>query len=179
MRPPSAPGRNWDWPAVEAFLRREISGLDGEFEVLQFPNGSANLTCYLRFGARALVLRRPPFGRLGPGAHDMFREHKVLSRLWQAYPAAPRAFLFCDDQSASGSSFFVMEYRNGVVIWDAIPASMSHHADVGRRVGLAVVRTLADLHAVEPDRCKLSDLGRPDGFVGRQVQGWRKRWDLV
>lgn len=176
---PVRAGEDLDWPTVEAHLRRSLPDLEGPMEVLQFPNGSANLTYFLRFGGRPLVLRRPPFGRLAPGAHDMAREHQVLSRLWQAYPAAPRALLYCDDEGVAGSRFFVMEYRSGVVIWDAIPASMAHHADVGRRVGMAVVATLADLHGVDPARCGLSGLGRPDGFVARQVSGWRKRWDLV
>jgi aminoglycoside phosphotransferase (APT) family kinase protein len=176
---PVRPGQDLDWPTIEAFLRRALPDLDGDLEVLQFPNGAANLTYLLRFGDRPLVLRRPPFGRLAPGAHDMAREHRVLSRLWRAYPAAPRAWLFCEDEAVAGSKFFVMEYRPGVVIWDAIPPSMTHHHDAGRRVGFAVVRTLAELHRVDPEACGLGDLGRPDGFVTRQVRGWRQRWDLV
>jgi aminoglycoside phosphotransferase (APT) family kinase protein len=173
------PGEDLDWPAVEAFLRARLPGLAGDLAVLQFPNGSANLTYLLRFGDRPLVLRRPPFGRIAPGAHDMAREYRVLSRLWRAFPAAPRALLLCEDETVVGSRFFVMEFRSGVVIWDAIPASMRHHADVARRVGFAVVRALADLHQVDYASCGLSDLGRPDGFVARQVRGWRGRWDAV
>ncbi len=176
---PVRAGEDLDWPTVEAHLRREQPELEGPFEVLQFPNGSANLTYYLRFGDRQLVLRRPPFGRLAPGAHDMAREHKVLSRLWRAYPPAPRALLYCDDESVAGSKFFVMEYRQGVVVWNTIPPELARHEDAARRVGFAVVGTLADLHGVDPDSCDLGDLGRPDGFVARQVSGWRKRWDLV
>lgn len=173
------PGEDLDWPAVEAFLRARLPGLAGDLSVLQFPNGSANLTYLLRFGDRPLVLRRPPFGRIAPGAHDMAREYRVLSRLWRAFPAAPRALLLCEDQTVVGSKFFVMEFRSGVVIWDAIPASMRHHTEVARRVGFAVVRALADLHQVDYATCGLSDVGRPDGFVARQVQGWRGRWDAV
>ena len=173
------PGEDLDWPTVEAYLREHVPELEGDFEVRQFPNGAANLTYFLQFGDRPLVLRRPPFGRLAPGAHDMAREHRVLSRLWRAYPAAPRALLFCEDEAVAGSKFFVMEYRPGVVIWDVIPPSMAHHADVGRRVGMAVIHTLADLHGVDPDSCDLSTLGKPDGFVARQVSGWRQRWELV
>ena len=173
------PGQELDWARIEAHLRRELPELEGDFEVLQFPNGSANLTYYLRVGERQLVLRRPPFGRLAPGAHDMRREHRVLSRLWRSYPPAPRAFLFCDDESVAGSAFFVMEYRAGVVIWDRIPESMRHHDRVGRRIGTAVVRAMADLHRVDPAACDLAGLGRPDGFVTRQVEGWTGRWKLV
>ena len=174
------PGEDLDWPKVAAYLKAELPGLDGGLEVLQFPNGSANLTYLLRFGDRPLVLRRPPFGRLAPGAHDMAREYRVLSRLWRAFPPAPRALLLCEDQSIVGATFFVMEFRSGVVIWDAIPGGDAAITPTSaRRVGFAVVRALADLHQVDYASCGLADLGRPDGFVARQVRGWRDRWEAV
>jgi aminoglycoside phosphotransferase (APT) family kinase protein len=176
---PVRPGEELDWPGAAAFLRERLPGLDGELSVLQFPNGSANLTYLLRFGDLPLVLRRPPFGRIAPGAHDMAREYRVLSRLWEAFPPAPRALLLCDDETIIGARFFVMEFRPGVVIWNSIPPSMRHHPDVGLRVGFAVVRALAALHQVDYAQVGLGELGRPDGFVGRQLTGWRSRWEAV
>jgi aminoglycoside phosphotransferase (APT) family kinase protein len=173
------PGEDLDWPKVAAYLRAELPGLDGELEVLQFPNGSANLTYLLRFGDRPLVLRRPPFGRLAPGAHDMAREYRVLSRLWRAFPPAPRALLLCEDHGVAGATFFVMEYRSGTVIWDKIPEPMRRQPDAAKRVGFAVVGALAGLHQVDYADCGLAGLGRPDGFVARQVRGWRNRWEAV
>lgn len=172
------PGEELDLAAVGAFLAAEV-GIEGPVSALQFPKGSANLTYLLQAGEQQLVLRRPPFGRLAPGAHDMGREYKALSRLWQAFPPAPRALAYCDDETVLGARFFVMEYRPGVVIWDALPASMSSLPDCGRRIGFAVVDALADLHLVDPDACGLGDLGRPDGFVARQLAGWRSRWEAV
>ncbi|GAB3571332.1 phosphotransferase family protein [Amycolatopsis endophytica] len=176
---PVRPGEDLDWPRVEAYLRERLPELSGEFAVLQFPNGSANLTYQIRFGDTALVLRRPPFGRIAPGAHDMGREYKVLSRLWKAYPRAPKAQLLCTDHAVAGADFLVVEYRSGVVVWDSVPASMSALPAAGRRVGLAVIDALADLHRVDPVECGLADLGRPVGFLERQVRGWRKRWELA
>jgi aminoglycoside phosphotransferase (APT) family kinase protein len=175
-------GENLDWGRIEAYLRANLPDeLDvaGAFEVLQFPNGAANLTYLVRFGEIELVLRRPPFGTLAPGAHDMKREYKVLSRLWRHFDRAPRAFLFCDDASVAGADFFVMERRRGEVIRGIIPENMRAHADVGRRIGTALVEAMADFHRLDPAECGLSDLGRPDGFVARQLKGWKKRWDLV
>ena len=176
---PVRPGEQLDWDALSAYLRREIRDLRGPFEVVQFPNGSANLTYLVRVGDRSLVVRRPPFGALAPGAHDMKREYRTLSRLWRGFPPAPRAYAFCDDHAVIGSDFLVIEYRPGQVIWGVIPPSMEHHPDVGRRVGLAVVDGLAQLHQVDPAAVGLSELGRPDGFVERQVSGWAKRWELA
>ena len=176
---PVRPGEELDWTSIAAFLRERLPGLDGELSVLQFPNGSANLTYLLRFGDVPLVLRRPPFGRIAPGAHDMAREHRVLSRLWQAFPPAPRALVLCEHEGITGAKFFIMEFRSGVVIWDSIPASMRCHADAARRVGFAVIRALAGLHQVDYARIGLADLGRPDGFIARQLRGWRSRWEAV
>jgi aminoglycoside phosphotransferase (APT) family kinase protein len=147
--------------------------------VLQFPSGSANLTYLLRIGRHELVLRRPPMGQIAPGAHDMKREYKVLSRLWRHFDRAPRAYLFCGDHGVVGADFFVMERRRGVVVRGEIPPSMRAHADVGRRIGFALVDAMADLHAVDPVGAGLGDLGRPEGFVERQVSGWARRWELA
>ena len=177
------PGEDLDWPGIERYLRQNLppaaGRLDGDFSVLQFPNGSANLTYLIRFGDCELVLRRPPFGTLAPGAHDMKREYRVLSKLWQGFDAAPRAFLFCDDAGIAGADFFVMERRRGEVIRGVIPEAMRHHPDVGRRIGMALVDRVAEFHALDPEAVGLGQLGRPDGFVARQLRGWKQRWDLV
>ncbi len=176
---PVRAGEDLDWPRLEAYLREELPELAGAFDVLQFPNGSANLTYLVRFGEQQLVVRRPPFGQLAPGAHDMRREFRAVDALSKHFDRAPRAYVFCDDHDVIGSDFLVVEYRRGVVVWDHVPTSMVHHADAARRIGFAVVDALADLHNLDPDEVGLSDLGRPHGFVERQVAGWRKRWDLV
>jgi aminoglycoside phosphotransferase (APT) family kinase protein len=175
------PGEDLDWPGIDRYLRAEIPDvLDGagELEVLQFPNGSANLTYLLRYGDLELVLRRPPFGTIAPGAHDMRREHRVLSRLWKHFDKAPRAYAFCDDHAVAGADFFVMERREGEVIRTAMPPSMADIPDVGRRTGLALVDAMAEMHLLEPAACDLGDLGKAEGFVARQVRGWKHRWDL-
>jgi aminoglycoside phosphotransferase (APT) family kinase protein len=180
---PVRAGEALDWAALEAWLRPRLDevlpGARGPIEVLQFPHGSANLTYLLRVGAQELVLRRPPFGQIAPGAHDMKREFRVLSRLWRHFDRAPRAYLFCDDPAVLGADFFVMERRRGEVIRDSMPPALRPHPDVGRRVAFALVSAMAELHALDPAACGLGDLGRPDGFVDRQLDGWAKRWALA
>ncbi|MTV23894.1 phosphotransferase family protein [Nitriliruptoraceae bacterium ZYF776] len=175
-------GEQLDWAALERYLRAELGDeldADGPFQVLQFPNGSANLTYRVSLGDLQLVVRRPPFGELAPGAHDMRREYRALSTLWRHYPRAPRAYALCTDHDVVGSDFVVMEYRRGTVVWRAIPDEMAHLDDAGRRIGFATVDALADLHAVDPAAAELSSLGRPDGFLERQLGGWTSRWETV
>ena len=175
-------GEDLDWIAIEAFLRTELSPeitSSGDFRVSQFPNGSANLTYLVAFGDTELVLRRPPFGVIAPGAHDMRREYKVLSRLWETFDKAPRAYVLCDDHEVAGTDFFVMERRRGEVIRGVVQPTMRHHDRVGHRVGIALVDAMAEFHLLDPDAAGLGDLGRPKGFMSRQVGGWKKRWDLV
>ena len=176
---PVRPGEDLDWDRLEAYLRERLPELEGQFTVLQFPNGSANLTYLVSFGDTRLVVRRPPFGQLAPGAHDMRREFTAVHALSEHFDRAPRGYLFCDDHAVIGSDFLVVEYRSGVVVWDHIPPPMAHHRDVSRRIGMAVVDALADLHLLVPDEIGLGGLGRPAGFVERQVSGWTKRWELV
>jgi aminoglycoside phosphotransferase (APT) family kinase protein len=180
---PVRPGERLDWAALEVWFLPRIAetlpAVEGPLEILQFPNGSANLTYLLRVGALELVLRRPPMGQLAPGAHDMKREFKVLSRVWRHFDRAPRAYLFCDDPAVLGADFFIMERRRGEVVRSVLPASMRSHPDVGRRIGFALVDAMVDLHALDPAGCDLADLGKPDGFVERQLSGWARRWELA
>jgi aminoglycoside phosphotransferase (APT) family kinase protein len=180
---PVRAGEQLDWAAFEAWLRPRLAsalpGADGPLAVLQFPNGSANLTYLVRVGAHELVLRRPPMGEIAPGAHDMKREFKVLSRLWRHFDRAPRAYLFSDDHTILGADFFVMERRRGDVIRGELSPAMRAHRDVGRRIAWALVDAMADLHSLDPASCDLADLGKPQGFVERQVSGWARRWALA
>lgn len=176
---PVRSGEELDWAALEAYLRGVVPELDGPFSVLQFPNGAANLTYRVTFGETSLVVRRPPFGRVAPGAHDMEREHRVLSRLHAAYSRAPRSLHYCADTDVIGAHFMVSEYRAGVVVWDHVPGAMDGAPDAGQRIGLAVADALADLHEVDPAAVGLDRLGRPDGYLERQVEGWNRRWEAV
>ena len=173
---PVRSGDELDWAALEAHLRAHLELPVDEMRVRQFSAGHANLTYLLEFGDRPLVFRRPPRGTLAPGAHDMAREHKVLSQLWQAYPRAPRSAYSCDDDSIVGAPFVIIEYREGEVVRGAVPPSMARHPDAERRICLALVDAMAELHSVDVDGAGLANLGNPDGFGARQVSGWHDRW---
>jgi aminoglycoside phosphotransferase (APT) family kinase protein len=176
---PVRPGDELDWDRLTRYLRSNIDGLGAHVGVRQFLNGAANLTYLLEFADRRLVIRRPPFGEIAVGAHDMKREFRALSRLWRHYDRAPRAYLLCADREVAGADFLVIEYRAGQVVWGSVPPSMAGHPDAARRIGFAVVDALADLHLLDPEDAGVADLGRPDGFVERQLRGWQQRWLAV
>ena len=176
---PVRPDEQMDWPRLEAWLQGNVPDLEGAMEVAQFPGGHANLTYCVSFGGRELVVRRPPHGTIAPGAHDMRREYRVLSGLSPLFDRAPRAFGFCEDESVIGAPFVVIERRRGVVVRTEIPESLAKQPDVQRRLTTALVDAMIDLHRVDPKRAGLEKLGRPDGFVERQVKGWNQRFHLA
>ncbi len=146
----------------------------------QFPGGAANLTYRARCAdGEEWVLRRAPLGEVAKGGHDMAREYKVLSRLWRQYPLAPRAHHYCEDAGVMGKPFFVMERRRGSVIRKEWSAGCIDDPQRKRAVAESLVDALCALHAVAPDAVELGDLGRPDGFVRRQIDGWLTRWDAA
>jgi aminoglycoside phosphotransferase (APT) family kinase protein len=166
-----------DHAVVSGFLRGRLSNADGPLEIVQFAGGHANLTYLLRFGEQEYVLRRPPSGPLAAGAYDMAREFRVLSALSPVYPPACQAFLFCDDASVLGAPFFVMERRRGLVIHKEMPPQYLNRPDLYRRLSEALIDSLVALHAIDYRAVGLETLGKPEGFVERQVTNWIKRWE--
>ena len=177
------PGEELDWPRLEAWLRERLhisgSELDphARMEVAQFPGGHSNLTYHVRFGGTELVVRRPPFGFVPPTAHDMAREYRWLTAVHPVFPLAPRVFALCEDLSVIGSVFYVMERRNGIVVRHEEPQPIRDQPEVRRRVSVSLIDALADLHAVDVSAEGLVHLGKPRGFVERQVRGWTDRWN--
>jgi aminoglycoside phosphotransferase (APT) family kinase protein len=177
------PAEQLDWAALAAHLRWHlppdaVKGLDlsADMTVSQFPGGHSNLTYLIRFGGAELVVRRPPLGPVAPRAHDMAREYRWLSALHPLFPLAPRAYLLCDDPSVIGSVFYVMERRRGLVVRQEEPLPLAGNPGARQRVSEALVDALADLHAVDASRAPVAQLGKPAGFVRRQVDGWTERW---
>jgi aminoglycoside phosphotransferase (APT) family kinase protein len=180
---PVRSGEELDGGRLVAWLRERlpdcgIAGLDLSREpaLTQFPGGHSNLTYLLSFGDVEIVIRRPPVGPVPPTAHDMAREFKWLSAMHRVFPLAPRPYLLCEDPDVMGVVFYAMERRKGLVVRAAEPPALADQPEARRRVSEALIDTLADLHAVDVVGQGLSGLGRPAGFVDRQVRGWSDRW---
>ncbi len=173
------PEERLELAALEPYLRAQLDESSGAFSVRQFGGGHANLTYLVRFGEREYVLRRPPLGPIPAHAHDMRREHAVLSKLYTAYPLAPRSYLLCTDHAIVGSDFVVEERKYGIAIRRDLPERFIGDRAFCMRLGTAVIEALADLHRVDVTAAGLHELGRPDGYVSRQVDGWSGRWDAA
>ena len=160
---------------LEGYLRRCLPDVAGPLVVEQFARGFSNLTYLLRIGDEEFVLRRPPFGNAVKSAHDMGREYRALSKLWPVYPAAPRPVLLCDDPGVMDVSFYVMERRRGVILRQQLPPGLSIDGPTARRLSTSLIDGLADLHQLDYRASGLGDLGKPEGYVARQVSGWTER----
>ena len=165
-------GEELNRPRLETYLRTHLN-LD-VLSVQQFPSGFSNLTYKLKTNGLELVLRRPPFGAAIKSAHDMAREYRVLSGLSGLYPT-PKPLLFCEDESIIGAPFYVMERVRGVILRGAKPTE-APQPHLMASVASSLVKSLAELHAVDVEAANLSSLGKPEGYVARQVHGWTKRY---
>ena len=162
--------------SLRAYLEGRIIGKGDPLEVLQFPGGYSNLTFLIRSGDREFVMRKPPAGANIRTAHDMGREYQVLSLLQPVYSRIPRPLLYCDDASVIGSPFYIMERVAGVILRNKVPRGMEISAGIWRCISEAAVEGLAELHGLDTLATGLSALGRPEGYVQRQVEGWVKRY---
>jgi aminoglycoside phosphotransferase (APT) family kinase protein len=170
-------GEELDRLALEHYLNKNLPGGAFDIEVEQFPHGHSNLVYLVRTDGREYVLRRPPLGPVAPKAHDMAREYRLLHAVHPYFPEAPEVFLLCEDPSVIGGTFFLMERRRGVVIRETIPHELEAIPDYPRKVSEAFINCLVRLHSIDVSRPGLSALGKPGGFVGRQVRGWTERWN--
>ncbi len=173
---PIRKGEELNQEALQTYLADHLPAGQGPLVVEQFPKGFSNLTYLLRLGERQLVLRRPPFGAKIKTAHDMSREFRILSSLVQVYPKVPKPLLYCEDESVIGAPFYVMERVEGIILRPRMPEDMIPDATTMHGIAGALVDTFVELHAVDYEAAGLGDLGRPEGYIDRQIRGWTERY---
>ncbi len=173
---PVRAGEELNLQALAEFLEKRLPGGAAGLSVEQFPGGHSNLTYMVSAGGQEYVLRRGPLGPVAPKAHDMAREFRILQAIHPHFKPAPEAILLCEDLAVLGCVFFVMERRRGVVIRDSVPEEFAGGGDLPVKLSEAFIDCLATLHSVDISSPDLAALGKPDGFLERQVKGWSERW---
>src|SRR5438270_9387816 len=168
-------GEELDLAKLEPYLRSHFPDLGGELVVKQFPSGHSNLTYSVALGEKEMVVRRPPFGSKVKSAHDMGREYNVLAKLYSAYPT-PHPLLYCTDDSVLGAPFYVMERVRGLILRRNLPDGLSLPPETARKLSESFIDNLAALHGLDYTALGLSDLGKPQGYLERQVKGWIERY---
>jgi aminoglycoside phosphotransferase (APT) family kinase protein len=166
-----------DTVALAEWLDREQPGLlSGPLEATLITGGKSNLTYAVTDGSTEVIVRRPPLGHVLATAHDMTREHRVITALGPTAVPVPRTFALCEDESVVGAPFYVMERVEGTP-YNRADQLEQLGADRTRAIAERMIDTLVALHAVDPQDVGLGDFGRPDGYLERQVRRWKKQLD--
>jgi aminoglycoside phosphotransferase (APT) family kinase protein len=174
LRAPDA-GVPQDWRRLQRYLAASGLELSLDMPPQQFAGGLANLNYLLHLDGREVVLRRPPLGVLPPGAYDMGREHRILRGLWKAFPLAPQGLHVCEEPDVLGAPFQLTEFRRGFSVRSTLPAALACEPEAAGILSRQLINVLVKLHAVDPVAADLSDLGKPQGFLERAVEGWARR----
>jgi aminoglycoside phosphotransferase (APT) family kinase protein len=163
---------------VDAWLAKHVEGVAPPFRYGLISGGRSNLTFEVRdANGRQLVLRRPPLGGVLPSAHDMGREHRIISALGPTPVPVPAALGYCDDPDVNGAHFYVMDYVDGMVLHDARDVPPELGEEQRGTLGRSLLDVLAELAAVDPDAVGLGDLGRREGYVERQLKRWQRQFE--
>ncbi|MDT3229565.1 phosphotransferase family protein [Pseudomonas sp. rhizo25] len=171
------PGEELDASLIDPYLKAHIPGLQGTLKISQFPGGASNLTYLLEYPGQEFVLRRPPFGHKAKSAHDMGREYRILNQLKDGFPYCPKAYVHCTDESVIGAEFYVMERVNGIILRSDLPAELGLDATNTEALCKSFIDKFVELHQVDYAACGLADLGKPEGYVARQIRGWSDRYE--
>jgi aminoglycoside phosphotransferase (APT) family kinase protein len=167
-----------DRARLQGWFEANVAGVKPPLAYERIAGGRSNLTFRVTdAGDGAWILRRPPLGSTLGSAHDMGREHRILTGLARTAVPAPTPVALCSDVRVTGAEFYVMDFVDGVVLRDEADVEATFAEPDRRRVGEALVDTLVELHAVDPDAAGLGELGRRDGYAERQLRRWKRQWD--
>ncbi len=170
-------GEELDAKKLQDYLRGKVPGFDKEISIKQFPGGYSNLTYLIQAGDYEYVLRRPPFGANIKSAHDMEREFTVLNKLHEAsFTKVPDAVHLCMDESVMGVKFYLMKRVKGIILRNRLPKDISVSEEAFRSLSKATIDQLVKLHQIDIYASGLDALGKPEGYVQRQMEGWTKRY---
>jgi aminoglycoside phosphotransferase (APT) family kinase protein len=171
---PVAAQHLFDLDALAGYLRGLGRGFVGQLAVEQFAGGQSNPTYLVSAGSDRYVLRRKPPGTLLPSAHAVDREYKIMRALEDSGVPVPKVYSLCEDPAIIGTAFFLMEYIEGRVFWDATLPGV----EPAQRAALydELNRVIAALHAVDYAAVGLADFGKPGNYLKRQIDRWTRQY---
>ena len=176
---PVRTGEELNLSRLNAYLREHTPEVGMITDVRQFPGGFSNLTYWLKATNQEYVLRRPPAGAAIKGGHDMGREFRVLSLLNGHYDKIPEPIIYCDTPDVVGAPFYIMKRVPGVILRASMAATLHLPPERMRQLSEALVDNLVLLHELDIEKTGLIQLGKPTGYVQRQVEGWANRYQLA
>jgi aminoglycoside phosphotransferase (APT) family kinase protein len=167
-----------DRPRLEAWFKENVAGARPPLDFTRISGGRSNLTYSVgdEQGHR-WALRRPPLGKRLASAHDMSREHRIISALQNTEVPVPPVVALCEEESVNGAPFYVMEFVEGPILRSRSDAEAGFDEAQRRLIGERVVDTLVAIHAIDPDRVGLGELGRKQDYVARQLRRWHGQWE--
>ena len=170
-------GEEFSLVKLKTYLSENNINVDN-LSIKQFPSGYSNLTYFLKSSSKEFVLRRPPFGAKSlQGGHDMFREYNVLKNLKSQFTKVPDVYIYCENNEIIGAPFYLMERVEGYIIRPNLQQKDSPGKEIIQNVSKSLVSSLVELHNVDIDQANLNELGKINGYVKRQVEGWIKRYN--
>jgi aminoglycoside phosphotransferase (APT) family kinase protein len=163
---------------LKDFLNDNIHHFEKQIplSVKQFSGGYSNLTYLVTSGDNEMVLRRPPVGANIKSAHDMEREYRILKSLRPMFPYCPEALVYCDDPSVIGTCFYVMKRISGIILRKELPNNLKFSPEETRKLCEKLLDVHVELHDIHVKAVGLDFIGKPVGYVGRQVDGWISRY---
>lgn len=168
----------YDIPAVENWVKENVTSLTPPFSWTRLEGGHSNLTYQIRdANGKEAVIRRPPQGELLPKAHDMSREWSLISALGPTAVPVPEAIGFCESPTVTGAWFYIMGLIDGRPLYSREETEEWIPEDKRVTLAYSFFDALADLHSLDPDEIGLSDLGKKENYVGRQLKTWYRSWN--
>lgn len=169
-------GEELDLNKLVPWLHEHVADCHGTPDVQQYSGGASNWTYKLKFDVQELVLRRPPAGTKAKGAHNMQREYELQHALKPVFSKVPRMLAFCDDSSVIGSDFYVMQKLEGMILRKNLPKGVTISTTQQKLLCQSMLDQLVELHNIDYKSAKLTEFGKGDGYVERQISGWNTRY---
>ena len=170
------PNEGFDQNSLKSFLINELNLIEGIIKISQFPSGFSNLTYLVNFNDKDFVLRRPPIGANIKSGHDMNREYTILNGLKKIYNKVPKPYIYSDNLKIIGAPFYLMERKKGIILRGNTPKKQLPDKLEMRNLSKKFIFTLVEIHKLNYKKAGLESLGKPIGYISRQVKGWINRY---